>query len=315
MARPHYDWIVVGSGFGGSVAALRLAEKGYSVAVLECGRRFEDSDFAESAWNLRRYCWMPKLGMRGIFRMSVFKDVFIASGNGVGGGSLGYANTLYRARPAFFTDRQWDGLADWAAELEPHYGTAERMLGVAEVEGMTPADELLREYGEEIGVGDTFAHTRVGVFFGPPGEQVSDPYFGGEGPARTGCLQLRLVHARLSPRRQEHAGQELPLVRREARRRRDPRTAGDRDPPPRRAPTGPRATSSTTEHPGAWLRKRRRRFTAGGVVVAAGALGTNQLLADCKHGGALPRISDRLGEVVRTNTESIQAVTAPDDEP
>ena len=314
MARPHYDWIVVGSGFGGSVAALRLAEKGYSVAVLECGRRFEDSDYAESAWNLRRYLWMPKLGMRGIFRMSVFKDVFIASGNGVGGGSLGYANTLYRARPAFFTDRQWDGLADWAAELEPHYGTAERMLGVAEVEGMTPADELLREYGEEIGVGDTFAHTRVGVYFGPPGEQVSDPYFGGEGPARTGCLSCGscMLGCRHGAKNTlvknylwfaERLGVDVIPERQVTEIR------------PLGAPDGSEGYELETEHPGAWLRKRRRRFTAGGVIVAAGALGTNQLLADCKHGGALPRISDRLGEVVRTNTESIQAVTAPDDEP
>src|ERR671922_10990 len=140
MAEPDFDWLVIGSGFGGSVAALRLAEKVYRVGVLECGRRYEDSDFARSAWNLRRYFWAPRLGLRGIFRLTLFKDVFIASGNGVGGGSLGYANTLYRARPAFFTDSQWDGLDDWEAELGPHYDTAERMLGVADYEGMTPAD-------------------------------------------------------------------------------------------------------------------------------------------------------------------------------
>jgi cholesterol oxidase len=179
-----FDWLVIGSGFGGSVAALRLAEKGYRVGVLECGRRFDDEDFAESAWDMRRYFWMPRLGLRGIFRMTVFKDIFIVSGNGVGGGSLGYANTLYRARPAFFRDRQWDGLADWDRELEPHYDTAERILGVADYEGMTPADELLKEYGEEIGVGDTFQHTRVGIFFGPPGQEVADPYFRGAGPPR-----------------------------------------------------------------------------------------------------------------------------------
>jgi cholesterol oxidase len=187
--RHEFDWLVIGSGFGGSVAALRLAEKGYRVGVLECGRRFRDEDYARSAWNLRRYFWAPKLGMRGVFRLSVFKDVFIASGSGVGGGSLGYANTLYRARPAFFSDPQWGALADWERELDPHYGTAERMLGVTQYEGMTPADELLREYGDEIGVGDTFAHTRVGVFFGEPGVEVADPYFGGEGPPRSGCVR------------------------------------------------------------------------------------------------------------------------------
>jgi len=307
-----YDWLVIGSGFGGSVAALRLAEKGYSVGVLECGRRFRDEDFAKSAWNLRRYFWMPRLGLRGIFRLTVFKDVFIASGNGVGGGSLGYANTLYRARPAFFTDRQWEGLADWDGELGPHYETAERMLGVARYERMTPADELLRTYAEEAGVGDTFAHTRVGVFFGPEGQEVADPYFGGEGPARTGCIRCGscMIGCRHGAKNTlmknylwfaERLGAEILPERKVTEIR--PLGAGD----------GGDGYEVTTQHPGAWLRKRPRAFTAGGVVVAAGALGTNQLLADCKHEGLLPRLSNRLGDGVRTNSESIQAVTARDD--
>jgi cholesterol oxidase len=304
--------LVVGSGFGGSVAALRLAEKGYRVGVLECGRRFRDEDFAESTWNFRRYFWMPRLGMRGILRLTLFNDVFIASGNGVGGGSLGYANTLYRARPAFFTDRQWDGLDDWEAELQPHYDTAERMLGVADYEGMTPADELLREYGKELGVGDTFKPTRVGIFFGKPGQEVEDPYFGGEGPARSGCLRCGscMVGCRHGAKNTlvknylwfaERLGATI-LPEREVTRVR---------------PLGPDDGSAgyevSTEHPGAWIRRRRRKLTARGVVIAAGALGTNQLLASCKHAGALPRVSERLGEVVRTNTESVQAVTVRDD--
>ena len=130
------DWLVVGSGFGGSVAALRLAEKGYSVTVLECGSRFRDEDFAESSMREpRRYFWAPRLGMRGVLRLTFFKDVLVVSGSGVGGGSLGYANTLYRARPAFFEDPQWDELGDWESELRPHYETAERMLGVNRVRG------------------------------------------------------------------------------------------------------------------------------------------------------------------------------------
>ncbi|MDX6664166.1 MAG: cholesterol oxidase, partial [Solirubrobacteraceae bacterium] len=182
------DWAVIGSGFGGSVSALRLSEKGHSVQMLECGRRFGDDDFAKSTWDARRYWWMPKLGFKGIFRLSTFRDVVVVSGCGVGGGSLGYANTLYRARPAFYADPQWAALSeDWQAELAPFYDEAERMLGVVEVAADDPADELLREFGEHIGVSESYAKTRVGVYFGEPGVEVEDPFFGGDGPPRTGC--------------------------------------------------------------------------------------------------------------------------------
>ena len=187
MSQYDYDWIVVGSGFGGSVSALRLAEKGYKVAVLECGKRFTDKDFPKSTWDMRRYFWAPRLGLRGIFRLSTFKDVSVVSGCGVGGGSLGYANTLYVPPSKFFEDPQWGDLADWERELAPHYAEAQRMLGVVEVETDDPADELLREYGEQIGVGDTYQKTPVGIYFGEPGKTVPDPFFGGEGPDRTGC--------------------------------------------------------------------------------------------------------------------------------
>jgi cholesterol oxidase len=309
-----YDWLVVGSGFGGSVSALRLAEKGYSVAVLECGSRFRDEDFAESTLrHPRRYFWAPRLGMRGVLRMTFFKDVFVVSGSGVGGGSLGYANTLYRARPAFFRDPQWADLGDWEAELAPHYDTAERMLGVVEYEGMGPADELLKEYGEEIGVGDTFTNTRVGVFFDQPGVEVPDPYFGGEGPARTGCLRCGscMVGCRHGAKNTlmknylwfaEKLGVEI-LPERQVTEIR-----------PLGAADGSDGYAVESERSGSWVRKRRRTLSAKGVIVAAGALGTNQLLANCKYQGALPQLSDRIGDLVRTNSESIQAVTAPDDE-
>jgi cholesterol oxidase len=307
-----YDWIVVGSGFGGSVAALRLAEKGYRVAVLECGRRFRDEDFAKSAWNLRRYFWMPRLGLRGILRMTVFKDVFIVSGSGVGGGSLGYANTLYRARPAFFDDPQWEGLDDWEEELRPHYETAERMLGVARYDMEGAADKLLHEYAREIGVEDTFTAPNVGVFFGEPGKEVPDPFFGGEGPSRSGCIRCGscMIGCRYGAKNTlvknylwfaEKLGVEVLPERMVT----EIRPVGAED--------GSEGFAVTSKRSGAWLRRRRQTLTARGVVLAAGALGTNELLAGCKHRGALPRISDRLGEVVRTNSESIQAVTAPDD--
>ena len=186
----HYDfdWLVIGSGFGGSVSALRLAQKCYRVAVVESGKRYEDHDFPRSTWDIRRYFFAPRLGLHGIFRLSIFKDVAIASGSGVGGGSLGYANTLYRAPTRFYEDAQWAGLNDWQVALAPHYEEAERMLGVVAYDEDDPADDYLREYAEEIGVAGTYAKTRVGVYFGEAGTTVPDPYFGGAGPARTGCI-------------------------------------------------------------------------------------------------------------------------------
>ena len=151
MSQYDYDWIVVGSGFGGSVSALRLAEKGYKVAVLECGKRFTDKDFPKSTWDVRRYFWAPRLGLRGIFRLSTFKDVSVVSGSGVGGGSLGYANTLYKPPSKFFQDPQWGDLADWESELAPHYHTARRMLGAAPTDFLTPADALLKELAAAFG--------------------------------------------------------------------------------------------------------------------------------------------------------------------
>jgi cholesterol oxidase len=308
-----YDWIVIGSGFGGSVSALRLAEKGYRVGILECGRRYRDEDFAESAWNLRRYFWMPKLGLRGVFRMTAFKDLFIVSGSGVGGGSLGYANTLYRARPAFFEDPQWGELADWQPELTPHYDTAERMLGVNTYPDEGPADDLLHEYAEEIGVADTFKPTRVGAFFGEPGVEVEDPYFGGEGPRRSGCIRCGscMIGCRHGAKNTlvknylwfaEKLGVEVHSEREVT------------DLVPMGAEDGSEGYRVTTRRSGAWLTRRRTAtLTARGVVVAAGALGTNKLLANCRHRGSLPRLSERVGHVVRSNSESIQAVTARDD--
>jgi cholesterol oxidase len=306
----EHDWLVIGSGFGGSVAALRLAEKGHRVAVLECGRRFADHELPRSTWDLRRYFWAPRLGMKGIFRLTVFRDVAIASGSGVGGGSLGYANTLYRAPERFYADPQWAGLNDWRSALEPHYDTAERMLGVVTVDADDPADLLLREFGAEIGADKTYAKTRVGVYFGTPGATVPDPFFGGAGPARTGCIAC----GRCMVGCPHNAKNTLPknylwLAERAGARIEPERTVVDIR--PLGAPDGSDGYAVTSERTGAWLRRDRRVHTTRGVVVAAGALGTNRLLARAKLGGSLPRISDRLGEVVRTNSEAIVAVTLP----
>ncbi len=305
-----YDWIVVGSGFGGSTSALRLAEKGYSVGVIECGRRYEDSDFAKSTWRVKRYYWLPRIGMRGIFRVTVLRDLLVVSGSGVGGGSLGYANTLYRARPAFFTHQQWDGLAeDWEAELRPHYDTAEQMLGVTTYEGRGPADDLLYKYAEESGVEDTWTNTRVGVFFGPPGKEVPDPYFGGEGPPRTGCVRCGqcMIGCRFNAKNTLRKNYLWFAEKLGVKIHADRHVSGIR---PLGAEDGSDGYEIATERAGSILRKQRRTFRAKGVVLAAGALGTNTLLHNAKHRGTLPRLSDRVGHLVRTNSESIMAVTA-----
>jgi cholesterol oxidase len=311
MTDFDYDWLVIGSGFGGSVSALRLAQKGYSVAVLECGRRFADDDFAERTADFRRYNWMPHLGGRGVLRLSMFKDVFVLSGCGVGGGSLGYANTLYRARPGFYENPQWSQMADWASELEPFYAEAERMLGVTPYDRDGVADVLLREYGESIGAGETYKRTPVGVFLGEPGETVPDPYFGGEGPERTGCVRCGrcMIGCRYGAKNTlvknylwfaEKLGVRILADRTVT----DIRPLGDG--------SGADGYEVTHQRSGALLRHGRASARARGVIVAAGALGTNRLLQRCKLNGSLPQLSDRLGHTVRTNSEAIISVAAPE---
>jgi cholesterol oxidase len=315
-ARDNYDfdWLVIGSGFGGSVSALRLAEKGYSVGVLECGRRFADDEFPKNTADLKRYFWNPRLGMKGIFRLTNFKDVAVVSGCGVGGGSLGYACTLYVPPKQFFEDRQWAGMADWESELAPHYEEAQRMLGVVENPHEDPADQLLRELGEELGVGDTYKRTPVGIYFGQAGKTVPDPFFDGEGPERTGCkLCARCMVGCVHGAKNTLVKNYLYFAEQRGARVMPERTVIDVR--PLGAADGSGGYEVETVRSGAWLRKERRVQRARGVVVAAGPLGTNRLLQKCRLEGSLPRISSRLGELVRTNSESILTVTVPEDYP
>ena len=308
-----FDVLVVGSGFGGSVTALRLTEKGYRVGVLEAGARFADEDFAATSWDLKRFLFRPEAGCYGIQRIDVLKDCLILSGAGVGGGSLVYANTLYEPLPAFYDDPAWRDITDWRAELAPYYDQAKRMLGVATYPLHTPADEVMREVADQMGVGDTFRPTPVGVFFGGPGDTpssvVPDPYFGGEGPDRnpcrncgecmTGCrhnakntLVKNYLHLA-----EKSGATVLPLT---TVTRVSPRDGGGYD--------------VHVRHTKAKLRRRTasRVLTADQVVFAASALGTQRLLHRMKAEGHLPRLSDRLGELARTNSESILGSIAKD---
>ncbi|MGW4129064.1 GMC oxidoreductase [Amycolatopsis japonica] len=294
----NYDVLVIGSGFGGSVTALRLTEKGYRVGVLETGRRFADDEFAKTSWRLRKYLWAPKLGCFGIQRLTLLKNTFVLSGAGVGGGSLVYANTLYEPPDTFYRDPQWAHITDWKAELAPHYDQAKRMLGVVENPLVTPADRVLREVAEDMGIADTYRPTPVGVHFGA---RDVDPFFGGEGPLRKPCTHCGecMTGCRVGAKNTtvknylylaEKAGAEVhPLTTAVSVR-----------------PIGG-GYAVDTVRTGRWVRKAKRTFTAGQVVFAAASLGTQRLLHSLKDSGTLPELSPRLGLLARTNSEAVLA--------
>lgn len=306
MTRFDEDVVIVGSGFGGSVAALRLAEKGYRVRVYEAGRRFEDDDFAKTSWNLRRYLWAPMLGCYGVQRIHRLPHVMILAGAGVGGGSLNYANTLYQPGPAFFQDPQWRGIAEWESELSPHYATAKRMLGVVEHYPHTgPVERIMAGAADDLGVGSTFRRAPVGVWFGKPGERTTDPFFGGEGPDRTGCTLCGncMVGCRVGAKNTLMKNY-LALAERRGISIEALRTVSE----VRELPGGGFAV--TTQRSGAWFRHGRRTVTAEQVVLAGGTWGTQQLLHRMKASGALPRVSDALGRLTRTNSEALDGAVA-----
>jgi len=304
LDRP-FDFAVVGSGFGGSVAALRLAQKGYSVVVLEKGRRWRPEDYPTTNWNLRKFFWAPPFLCHGIQQLTLLRDVLVLHGAGVGGGSLVYANTLMRPHREAFADPKWRDLADWERLLEPHYATVARMLGVERNPRLTPADEALREVAQEMGVGATFHPTDVAVYFGESGRDTLDPYFGGEGPPRQGCnfcggcmVGCRFDAKNTLDKNYLYLAQRLGTrIEPETRVRfLEPREDG-----------GYRLYLERSTAP--W-RRRRGTLEAKQVVLAAGVLGTVPLLLECRRRGTLPGLSDQLGHYTRTNSEALLGVTA-----
>ena len=304
-----FDFIVIGSGFGGSVSAHRLAEKGYKVAVMEMGRRWTPANLPHTSWSLHRWFWRPKLGLRGFFNMRLFRHVVIYHGCAVGGGSITYAATLLPPPEKVWESGSWSGLADWKTEMPRHYETASRMLGVTENNILGPADLLLKRVAEISGAGNTFYHTKVSILESaegePAGQTFPDPFFRGEGPERTpcsacgGCMMgcrygakntLDLNYLYLA---EKHGAQVFPETKVVNVRGLD--VPGD----------GSAGYEVSTVSSTAWIRRQPRRFTCRGVVFSASALGTMELLFQLKERGSLPAIGSQLGKHVRTNSESL----------
>ena len=318
MTQQTYDYVIIGSGFGGSVSAMRLTEKGYSVLVLERGRRFEDKDFPKTNWNLPKFLWLPALRCFGIFQMTFLNGQLALHGSGVGGGSLTYGNVLMEPDERLFQSPAWKHLADWKTLLQPHYQTARRMLGVRQNPKLWFADEKMKEIAQELGRGDTFHATDVGVYFGESGKEgqiVTDPFFDGEGPERAGCIHCGgcMVGCRHNAKNtltknylyfaEKKGAQVIPEV-----------TVSD-----------VRPISSLLEEQGPGVRYEiifrsttnpfgiEQTVRTRNVIVAAGALGTMQLLFRCRDvKKSLHRISLKLGDNIRTNSENIMGVTSRD---
>jgi cholesterol oxidase len=306
-----YDVIVVGSGFGGSVAALRLTEKGYRVAVLEAGRRFADHELPATSWHLRRWLWAPWLGCYGVQRLTLLRNVLVVAGAGVGGGSLNYANTLYTPPQAFYDDPQWRDIADWRSELAPHYDQAQRMLGVVENPTTTPADEHLRAIAIEMGVENTYGRTPVGVLFSAPGQRpgddVDDPFFGGAGPRRRSCTECGscMTGCRVGAKNTMVKNYLYLAERAGAVVQAETTVSGVR-------PLEDGAWAVSVRPSRVIARPQYRTLRAQHVVLAAGTLGTQRLLHRMRDRGVLPNLSHRLGQLSRTNSEAILVASARD---
>jgi cholesterol oxidase len=300
MAERHFDVVIIGSGFGGSVSALRLVEKGYNVALIEAGRRFEEKDFPKTSWRINRFLFFPRLGLKGLQRIHALPDVLILAGAGVGGGSLVYANTLYRPPESYFQDPQWASITDWSAELDPWYDQASRMLGVAENPFRSPSDDAMYEVACEMGREKSFKPAPLGIHFGKPGLEVDDPYFGGKGPKRRGCT---------------HCGECMTGCRHNAKNTLPKNYLGLAEEAGAKVFAETTATevrpmgkgwSIETRSSGAWF-GGRKRFTADQVIIACGTYNTLKLLHRMKSKDVLPKLSPTLGDLARTNSESLTA--------
>ncbi|MEU0403034.1 GMC family oxidoreductase [Streptomyces sp. NPDC006197] len=318
-----YDVLVVGSGFGGSVTALRLTEKGYRVGVLEAGRRFTRATLPKNSWDLKNFLWAPALGLYGLQRIHLLGNVMVLAGAGVGGGSLNYANTLYVPPKPFFDDPQWKDITDWQDELRPYYDQAKRMLGVRLNPTMTPSDVHLKSAAQAMGIGDTFHMAPVGVFFGDgqdavggdgvgtakakPGEEVADPYFGGAGPARRACTECGECMTGCRHGAKNTLNENYLYLAEKAGATVHPMTTVVTVTEDSRGGFAVKTLPTDDRRKG-----RGRTFTARRVVIAAGTYGTQTLLHRMKDSGLLPRISNRLGELTRTNSEGLVGAQTTD---
>ncbi|MBV8862507.1 MAG: GMC family oxidoreductase [Mycobacterium sp.] len=295
---PDYDVIVIGSGFGGSVSALRLSEKGYRVGVLEQGARWRPQDYPPGKLPLRKALWQPQFGGFGPVQTTVMKNVVIQSAVGVGGGSLIYGNVLYEPTDQFYNDPQWASITDWKTELAPYFDQAKRMLGVATNPRLTPADHVFKSIADDLGIAETFHPTKVGVHFGEPGKIAPDPYFGGLGPDRAGCIFCSQCISGCPNNAKNTLEQNYLYLAEKAGAQIHPMTTVV---DVRQLPGG--GYQVETVHSGRRVRKRHRAWHADQVVFSAAALGTQNLLHRLRANGSLPRISARLGELARTNSE------------
>ncbi|WP_374688982.1 GMC oxidoreductase [Promineifilum sp.] len=308
-----YDYVIIGSGFGGSVSAWRLTEKGYSVLVLERGKRWRSEDFPKTNWNVFNYLWMPALRCFGPQGLNFFKDLWLLNGSGVGGGSLIYASTHRIPPQRFFEADEWAHLADWEAELMPHYHTANRMLGTAPNPCFWPADHTLQAIAEDLGQADTFEATGVGIYFGERGITVQDPFFDGDGPTRTGCIHCGgcMVGCRHNAKNTLDKNYLYLAEKYGAAVLAESNVQGIR-PLYGERPGG--ARYEVTYHKITdWTRKRQGSVLARNVVLSAGVVGTVDLLLKCRDDDkTLPLVSRMLGEQVRSNSEALMGVTARD---